>query len=217
MSEHHFESMREAMVSNQLRTTAVSDPRVVAAMQSVPREQFVPADRKSLAYIDVATPLGNGRSLNLPMATGRLLTEAGIKADDHVLLIGAATGYTAVLLSQLAGSVVAVEVDDALSADAAVNLKGISNVSLVKGDLAAGATKKGPYDVVFVDGQIASFPDSLVKQLKDGGRVVAGFLEGGVSRLSRGVKTSSGISFISFADSDCAPLPGFDVSKGFSF
>lgn len=217
MSEHQFESMRDAMVSNQLRTTAVSDPRVVAAMQFVPREQFVPADRKSLAYIDVATPLTNDRSLNLPMATGRLLTEARIEADDHVLLIGAATGYAAVLLSQLAGSVVAVEVDDALSADAAGNLKGISNVTLVKGGLAVGAAKKGPYDVIVIDGQIAVFPDSLVKQLKDGGRVVTGFLEGGVSRLSRGVKSSSSISFISFADSDCVPLPGFDVVKGFSF
>lgn len=217
MSEHQFESMRDAMVSNQLRTTAVSDPRVVAAMQSVPREQFVPADRKSLAYIDVATPLANNRSLNLPMATGRLLTEAGIKAGEHVLLIGAATGYSAVLLSQLAGSVVAIEVDDALSADAAGNLKGISNVTLVKGDLAAGAAKKGPYDVIVIDGQIATFPESLAKQLKDSGRIVAGFLEDGVSRLSRGTKSSSGISFISFADSDCVPLPGFDVAKGFSF
>lgn len=217
MSEHQFESMRAAMVSNQLRTTAVSDPRVVAAMQSVAREDFVPEDRKRLAYVDVIVPLGKGRGLNPPMVTGRLLTEAGVNEADAVLLIGAATGYGAAVLASLAATVVAVEEDEALAATAEKALKPLSNVSLVKGALASGAARKGPYDVIVVDGLVESLPEALAKQLKDGGRIVAAVLDGGVPRIMRGVKSGGGFSLQSVVDADAAPLPGFAQPKGFQF
>lgn len=217
MSEHQFQSMRDAMVSNQLRTTAVSDPRVVAAMKAVPREAFVPEDRKALAYVDVITPLANGRGMNPPMATGRMLTEAPIGAGDSVLIIGAATGYAATVASRLAAKVVAVEEDEALAENAASLLKAESNVTLVKGPLAAGAPKHGPYDVILIDGLVETIPDTLAKQLKDGGRIVAGLLEGGVSRLVRGIKAAGTISYLPFADAEAVSLPGFAKPKGFSF
>ena len=92
MTEHNFEQMRRAMVASQLRTTGVSDPRVVAAMGAVPRERFVPADRVAVAYSDAPVSLGHGRSLNAPMALGRMLTEARLKGHERALVIGAATG-----------------------------------------------------------------------------------------------------------------------------
>src|SRR4051812_47352164 len=106
MTEQNFEAMRRGMVESQLRTTGVNDPRVIAAMAVVPRERFVPVERRALAYMDRPVALGGGRSLNLPEATGALLTAAAVRASDKVLLVGAASGYTAALLDRLAGQVV---------------------------------------------------------------------------------------------------------------
>lgn len=217
MSEHQFQSMRDAMVSNQLRTTAVSDPRVVAAMKAVPREAFVPEDRKALAYVDVITPLANGRGLNPPMATGRMLTEAPVAAGDSVLIIGAATGYAASVASRLAAKVVAVEEDEMLAEKAASLLKAENNITLVKAPLAAGAPKQGPYDIILIDGLVETIPNALSAQLKDGGRIVAGLLDEGVCRLVRGIKAAGTISYLPFADAESVPLPGFAKPKGFSF
>eukprot|EP01037_Dinobryon_pediforme_P028733 gene28733-32111_t len=94
MQDSEMVAMRHAMVASQLRTNAVSDARVVAAMDSVAREVFLPADAQAIAYRDTAVPLGHGRAQNLPIATGRLLTQAELRASDRVLLVGAAGGYT---------------------------------------------------------------------------------------------------------------------------
>lgn len=217
MSNHDFNSMRQAMVSNQLRTTAVSDPRINAVMGRVAREDFVPEDRRALAYVDIVTPLGGGRGLSAPMTTARLLNEAELKESDTVLLIGAATGYAAALLSQLVASVTAVEVDAALAAQARANLASLANVTLVEGALAQGAASGAPYDVIVIDGAIEDLPAALTDQVREGGHVVAGLVDGGVERLVRGVKAGGAISLVSFVDADCARLPGFERPKAFAF
>src|SRR3546814_14432321 len=84
--------MRSAMVESQLRTSDVNDPRVIAAMARVPREAFLPTERQALAYINRPVKLSEGRSINPPLATGRLLKEAELRKDENVLLIGGATG-----------------------------------------------------------------------------------------------------------------------------
>ena len=122
MGDLDFSMMRAAMVSNQLRTNNVGDPRIIAAMETVARERFVPVDRAALAYVDVPIPLGNGRALNAPLATARLITESGVKPGEKVLLVGSATGYAAALLAQLGAIVTALEVDDALIATAKASL-----------------------------------------------------------------------------------------------
>src|SRR5262245_35542397 len=113
MTEQNFEQMRRAMVASQLRTTGVNDPRVIAAMGDVPRERFVRAERGALAYADALVPLGNGRELSPPMAVGRMITEAQLRGHERALVVGAATGYSAAVLAQLVGSVVALEEDEA--------------------------------------------------------------------------------------------------------
>src|SRR5687768_5897479 len=109
MTEHNFEQMRRAMVASQLRTTGVNDPRVAAAMGAVGRERFVPEARCALAYAAAPVPPGPGRALNPPMALGRMLTEARLRGHEKALVIGAATGYSAAVLSRLVASVTAVE------------------------------------------------------------------------------------------------------------
>ena len=211
-----FDAMRHAMVASQLRTNAVSDQRVVAAMARVPREDFLPADVRALAYRDSAIPLGAGRSANLPMATGRLLTEAYLTATDRVLLIGAATGYTAAVLAEIVAQVVAVESDADLVAIARDALAGVGNVEIVEGPMAEGHAG-APYDVLIVDGAIAQVPDALVSQVKPGGRVVAGLIERGVTRLASGRKTDGGFGLAAFVDTDCVELPGFESPTPFRF
>lgn len=213
----NFTRMREAMVASQLRTNAVSDPRVVAAMARVPREEFLPESQRSLAYRDTAVPIAHGRGANLPIATGKLLTQAQVRATDHVLLIGAAGGYAAAVLALLARDVVAVESDPALATLARTALSAYSNVELIEADLATGAPKQAPYDLLFVDGAVEHLPQALIDQVQPGGRVVTGIEDRGVTRLAAGVRSAGGFGLTTFADVDCVSLPGFTRPKTFTF
>ncbi|WP_296611286.1 protein-L-isoaspartate O-methyltransferase [Sphingomonas sp.] len=212
-----FEAMRHAMVQSQLRTNAVNDPRVVTAMARVPREAFVPESARRLAYRDTAVAIGSGRYLNLPIATGKLLTEAYLEPGDRVLLIGAAGGYTAAVLSSLVRSVVAVESDADLAAHARAALAGYGNVELVEGPLDQGHAPGAPYDVLIVDGCVELIPESLVGQVIPGGRVVTGLRERGVSRLASGRTIKGAFGLRAFADVDCVALPGFSAPRSFAF
>lgn len=212
-----FEAMRHAMVASQLRTNAVSDARVVAAMTVVPREKFVPDEAAELAYRDTAVPLAHGRAQNLPIATGKLLTAAELRPGDRVLLIGAAGGYTAAVLADLVAEVVAVEVDPILASAARTALAPYPTVTLVEGALEAGHAAGAPYDVLIVDGAVEQLPDTLVAQVKVGGRVVAGLSDRGVSRLAYGRRSEGGFAIAPFADIDCVVLPGFARPRSFQF
>ena len=211
------EAMRHAMVASQLRTNAVSDARVVAVMGRVPREDYLPADAREMAYRDTALPLGRGRYQNVPIATGRLLTEATLQASDRVLLIGAAGGYTAAVLAEIVASVTAVECDPALAELARTALSGTANVTLVEGALEAGHAEGAPYDLLFIDGAIEHVPQALIDQLAVDGRVVGGLIDRGVTRLASGRKSGGGFALLPFADIDCVRLPGFAVAKSFTF
>ena len=214
MTEQNFDQMRRAMVVSQLRTTGVSDARVVSAMGDLPRERFVPADKARIAYADVALPIGKGRALNPPMVTGRLLTEAQVIPGDRALVIGAAMGYTAALLAKLGATVVAVEEDEGFLAAG----KGlVPAATWVKGALAAGSKKGAPYTLIVLDGAVEEIPQALIDQLAEGGRLVGAVIEDGVSRLVSGVRAGRGFGTKAFADADTAPLPGFAKAAAFSF
>lgn len=214
---NRFEVMRHAMVASQLRTSNVHDARVVEVMAKVPREAFVPPEHRAIAYRDALLPLVGGRHHNTPLATGRLLTEARVQPGDHVLLIGAAGGYTTALLAQLAGSVVAVEEEEALVALARTGLAGGANVDLVQGPLNAGWSARAPYDLLFIDGAVEEIPDALLAQVKPGGRVATGVIDRGVTRLALGRRTEGGFGLVDFADVECAILPGFRRLRTFQF
>lgn len=212
-----FAAMRTAMVASQLRTNAVSDARVIAAMASVPRERFVRTDMAPFAYRDSLVSLGGGRSLNLPIATGRLLTEARLLPSDRVLLIGAATGYTAAVLAELVATVIAVESDHALVAIARDALGADDRITIIEGPLEAGHPEGAPYDLIVIDGAVERVPDALVSQVRPGGRVVAGLVDRGVTRLAAGRRSEGGFAMMDFADVDCCLLPGFATPARFIF
>ncbi|ABF53970.1 protein-L-isoaspartate O-methyltransferase family protein [Sphingopyxis alaskensis] len=215
-SEYTAAEMRAAMIDSQLRTNDVTDPAVVAAMGAVPREAHVPAALAGVAYMDRAIALGEGRMLNPPLVTGRMLVAAAIRPGMRVLLVGGATGYTAALLAALGAQVHAVEEAPALLAIAR-SATADANIRWIEGPLAAGAPDAAPYDRIIIDGAIEVLPDALAAQLAEGGRIVAARREGAVSRLVQGVKAGGAVALRSFADMDVAPLPGFAAPTGFRF
>ena len=216
MNDHNFEQMRRAMVASSLRTTGVSDPRVLAAIGAVPRERFVPREAVGIAYADTMVPLGNGRELNSPLALGRMLTEARPQQNERVLVVAAATGYAAAVVERLAGSVVAVEEDAALAAQARTNLADTS-VEVVSGPLGEGHRAGAPYDLILIDGAVEFVPDALVAQLVDGGRLAASILDNGVTRVALGRKAGEGFGMIAITDSASTILPGFVRPRAFTF
>ncbi len=216
LSEVTAADMRAAMIDSQLRTNDVIDPAVVHAMATTPREPHVPAALASVAYMDRAIALGHGRALNAPLVTGRMLVAADIRPGTRVLLIGSATGYTAVLLAALGAEVHAVEEQEELMATARAASDNAA-IHWVDGPLTAGAPGAAPFKCIIVDGAIETLPDALAAQLAEGGRIVAARREGAVTRLVQGVKTGGTIALRSFADMDVAPLPGFAAPAGFRF
>jgi protein-L-isoaspartate(D-aspartate) O-methyltransferase len=212
-----FSAMRRAMIDSQLRTSGVSEPWIVAAMASLPRELFVPADRGATAYMDRSIPLASGRVLNPPLATGLMLGAAEVRADDNVLLIGAGTGYIANLMAGRVMALTAVEQSAAISEHLRRNVAGFDNVTLVEGPLNAGAEVNAPYSLIIIDGAIAGLPGSIAEQLIEGGRVVTGLSDGAVSRLAVGYKRGGNIVLRPIADCEIAALPGFEPTKEFVF
>jgi protein-L-isoaspartate(D-aspartate) O-methyltransferase len=213
LNEGNAAEMRAAMVDSQLRTNDVIDPAIVGAMGAVAREAFVPPALASVAYMDRAIPLGEGRALNAPLVTGRMLVAAMVRPGMRVLLVGAATGYSAACLALLGAEVFALEEAAALAAMAPAN----DRIHWIAGPLAAGAPDKGLFDRIIVEGAIDALPPALADQLVEGGRLIAATRDGAVTRLAQGVKTGGTLALRPFADMDVAPLPGFARPAGFQF
>jgi protein-L-isoaspartate(D-aspartate) O-methyltransferase len=213
LSDIDFTQLRATMVASQLRTVGVNDPEVVAAMNDVPREKFVPAGREALAYADAAVPLGGGRAMVEPLVTGLLLTHARIVRSDHVLVVGAGTGYATKLIARLAGSVVAVEQDSSLAAQAAAH-----GIEVRERPLVDGAPEDAPFDLIFFDGAVERVPDALAAQLKPDGRVAAVVFDGnGPGRATVGRVVAGRIVGESFIEVTAPILPGFVRAREFIF
>lgn len=220
-----FQAVRTKMVDNQIRTTDVTSHTVLSAFLSVPREEFVPARRKDLAYIDTDVALetedgkATGRYLMEPSPLAKLLQLAAVTSDDSVLEIGCGTGYASALLSQLAASVVALESDPALAAQAAAKLaaQGCANVTVVTGELEKGHPAGAPYDLIFINGAVETIPDSLFAQLKNGGRLVAVVGIGNASQARLYFHESGNTSERLGFNTAVKPLPGFRLAREFVF
>ncbi|MBT3558303.1 MAG: protein-L-isoaspartate O-methyltransferase [Rhodospirillales bacterium] len=217
-----YAKARRHMVDSQILPNRVTDPRIIAAMESLPREAFVPEDRKGVAYVDEAIPVGNGRHLMEPMVVARLLQTAEPNEDDVALVVGSATGYTAAVLAKMISAVVVVESDAGLVAQASSTLSelGIDNVAVMEGALSEGYPKQAPYDLIIFDGAVAEVPQSIQDQLAEGGRLVA--VVGGLSHgmLGSAVVMSNfhgAVSARAVFEAGTPPLPGFTADQAFSF
>ena len=214
MQSAQSETSRRHMVDSQLRTNGITAAWIVKAMGELPREAFLPEGKEAFAYLDRSVPLGEGRMLNPPLATAEILQAAEVAQDDHVLLIGAGTGYMAKLLSSRAGKLVAVESNAGLAKVARANVPGLD---LVEGILAEGHAKAAPYSLILIDGGIERLPDAIEVQLAEGGRIVTGLVDGPVRRLAIGTKHGGHVALRAFADIEVAALPGFEKAREFVF
>lgn len=205
------------MVESQLRTNDVNDAALIRAILTVPRERHVPTAQGDAAYIDRPVPLSPGRSLNPPVATARLIDAARVEPGQRVLVVGSASGYGAAVIAEMGAEVTALECDPALVALARQALGSASGITLVEGPLEAGVEGAAPFDSIVVDGAVEQLPDSLVSQLKVGGRAAFATLDRGVSRLCSGVRTAGGFGATPFIDYESVALPGFAAPKAFTF
>ncbi|MGE5266696.1 MAG: protein-L-isoaspartate O-methyltransferase family protein [Deltaproteobacteria bacterium] len=212
------------MVESQVRPSDVTDRRIPRAMNAVPREAFVAAARRSLAYLDIDLPVdtagpASGRVMLAPRTFAKLLQLARIEPGDIVLDVGCATGYSAAILGRLAQTVVAVESDAGLAQEATRVLQtlGADNVAVVNGDLAAGYPSEGPFDAIVLEGAVASVPDALLGQLRDGGRLVAIVSDGRSGRAVVFQRTGETVSESDGFDAMAPFLPGLAPVQRFVF
>ncbi len=223
-----YEARRMAMVESQLRPNQVTDIGLLAAMRTLPRERFVPPAFERLAYMDEGIevfPAGEGtpaRFLLAPMVQARLIQLAEIEPQDKVLDVGCVTGYSTAILSRLAASVIGLEPEPELAKAAAANLAGLGlgNAEIVEGALAGGWPAQGPYDVIVLEGSVAAVPDSLLAQLKDGGRLVAVITAAPNMRQGKAnlfVRVEGEARGVAHFDAGARPLPGVAPEPAFIF
>jgi protein-L-isoaspartate(D-aspartate) O-methyltransferase len=164
------------MVDCQLRTFDITDRAVLDAALEIPREIFLPGLPEAVVYSDRILQIGAAkRSMLAPMVVARLIQGASVTSADRVLVVGAGSGYTAALIGRLAGQVFALDSDAELSRLASENFAriGATNVEAATGPLTAGLPQHTPFDLIVIDGAIEVLPDSLLAQLKEGGRLSA--------------------------------------------
>lgn len=170
-----YAAARRNMIEGQIRTWEVLDPRVLDLLERMPREAFVPEAWRRLAYADMCLPLGRGQVMMPPKVEARLLQELEIDPKDKILEVGTGSGWMTALLAQLGGHVYSVEIipEFKLRAQEKLAAHGIRNVTLEVGDAARGWERHAPYDVICITGSLPVLPDSFLKSLAPGGRLVA--------------------------------------------
>ena len=215
-----YAAARFNMVEGQIKPNKVIDNALLDALMALPRERFVPAGRRGVAYVDEDVAIGGGRVLMEPRVLARMLNDAQITPDSRVLIVGAGTGYSAAIIARLAAKVVALEEDKALLALARTTLAelGIQGVTLIEGRLAEGRPADGPYDVILVDGAVSEMPAVLTAQLAPGGRLVTVVDDGDrVGRAMLCYAIDGVASQRALFDAATATLPGFERKPAFQF
>jgi protein-L-isoaspartate(D-aspartate) O-methyltransferase len=164
----------QRMVAEQLRTHGISDERVLAAMAEIPREEFVSAQQRRLAYVDHPLAIGGGQTISQPLVVAAMTQAAAPGPEEIALEVGAGSGYQAAVLARLCRWVVAIERDGQLAArcQATLNRLGITNAEVHHADGSAGWPPKAPYHVIVVSAAAEAVPQRLLDQLADGGRLV---------------------------------------------
>ncbi len=220
-----FELQRKNMVESQVRPSDITDRRITRAMLALPREAFATDANRELAYMDRDLPVGSpvagrpARALLAPRVLAHLVQLLEIEDGDRVMEVGTATGYGAAVLSRLARSVIALECDEALAAQARVVLaaQSIDNATVVSGPLPAGWTPEAPYAAILLAGVVQEVPAALLDQLQEGARLAAIVATNGVGHLMQWQRLSGGFASRRVAEVGGPRLPGFERVPGFAF
>ena len=205
------------MVDTQIRPSDVTKFPIIEAFLSVPSEKFVPDGKREAAYIGENFKIGRGRVILEPRTLAKLLDALDIRNDELVLDIGPGLGYSSAVISPMAEVVIAVEDDSSMANEAEEILTegGADNVVIQSGKLEDGAPEHGPYDVIILQGGVEKIPSSILKQLKNGGRVGAIFVEEGLGTAKIGFKLNDKINWRYSFNAAAPVLPGFFKQNDF--
>ena len=215
-----FAMARSHMIESQLRPNKLTDERVLAAFGSIRRELFVPEPMRAVAYIDEDLPLGGGRFLMEPMVAARLIQAAAVARSETVLVVGAATGYEAAVVSVLGSKVVALEEDADLArrGRAALVDHAIASVEAIEGPLRHGHRPRAPYDAILFAGAVAATPAEIFEQLAEGGRLLAVERPGnGIGHATLTKRTGGALARRVIFDAATPLLPSFLPAPVFTF
>ena len=218
-----FSTARQKMVDGQVRPSDVTDIRIIDAMLAVPREAFVPENKRALAYLDLDLDVSEGdsaqRFLIKPAVLAKMLQAAEIKETDRVLVEGCASGYAAAVIARFAGQVMATEGDPALAAMAREILarNGCGNVAVRTGAAAEGDAANAPFDVIVVCGATGIVPEQLYGQLRDGGRLVGVFAMSQPPRATIVTRSHGDFGHRALFDAAAPVLSGLERAPAFVF
>ncbi|MEM9277919.1 MAG: protein-L-isoaspartate O-methyltransferase [Pseudomonadota bacterium] len=219
----NFELAREKMVDCQIRPNNVTRHEILAAMLSVPREEFVGDEMRELAYLDRDIEIQNtgGKARYMMAATplSKLIQLADPQSENVALVVGSGNGYSCALLSMLVMSVVALEEDNTLAEQSGERLSslGYDNVVVLSGALNEGWEREAPYDIILVEGSVEEISERLLDQLAEDGRLVAVVGQGNAAQATLFHKTDGLVGKREVFNCSIPKLPGFERIEGFSF
>jgi len=169
-----YASLRLAMVERQIEARGISDARVLAAMRSVPRHEFVPESSRAAAYEDRPLPIGHSQTISQPFIVAAMTELARIEPGSRVLEVGTGSGYQAAIVHEVAGSVYTIEIVEPLTRRASETLErlGYTSAEVRQGDGYRGWPEAAPFDAIIVTAAPAEVPPPLLDQLSEGGRLV---------------------------------------------
>ncbi len=212
-----LQAARSAMIESQIRTSDITDRRLVAAMASIARETFLPADKLAVAYAEMAVQTDLERWMMAPRELARLIGVAEIKETDRVLDIAPGTGYSTAVLAKLAAEVVALEDSAELAGPLKANLAaaGAASVEIIVAPLKSGAPSKAPFDVILVNGAIEDVPQAWLGQLAEGGRLAVVVDEGLIRRARVYTRSGGKTAWRTPFESAAPRLAGFERAVEF--
>ena len=171
---NEFTALREDMVSRQIQDRGITDPEVLKAMRKVLRHLFVPKKHRKYAYGDHPLPIGQGQTISQPYVVAYMTEALQLKPKNRILEIGTGSGYQAAVLAEMECQVYSMEIIESLgkNAEKILNRLGYGNIHIKIGDGYEGWPEKAPFDAVIVTCAPEKIPEPLVRQLKEGGRII---------------------------------------------
>ncbi|MDE2400158.1 MAG: protein-L-isoaspartate O-methyltransferase [Burkholderiales bacterium] len=216
----NVEQARFNMIEQQIRPWDVLDTSVLSLLSIVHREDFLPPEHRSLAFMDLEVPLSGGKALLAPKLEARLVQDLNLSKSDTVLQIGATTGYVTALLAHKAQRVIALEAQAELANAARTNLRkaSINNAEVIHADGAQGFASQAPFDAILLTGSVVSVPQNLLDQLKEGGRLLAIVGDEPIMSATLFTREANGqFSREALFDTSAARLDGFARPARFQF
>ncbi len=207
------------MVDSQVRPADVTKFPIIAAMLEIPLEEFVPDASRQIAYSGMDIAIGDQRVVLDRRVLAKMLDALDIRPNEFVLDIGSGMGYSAAVIARMAEGVVALEEDEGMVKIAEGNFASLSvdNAVAMAGPLSGGAPKHSPYDVITIQGGVEVVPDTIISQLKEGGKI--GCIHSGqaAGECKVGIRRGDSINWRTAFNADAPVLPGFERQKEFVF